>query len=196
MYILDTLSGRAVQISQVCLLNPLYQSWAPDGTKLAFTDGGYRSAQIDKNLAIYNITTGKLNVPVTAQEQVPGAVAWSPDGRWIAYAAVPAEDTGPEWADWMGWDNPAIAGRRIYLLDPATGEIQRLNDIRAFQDAPAWGKTGSELFYVQAEGSALILMKADMFTRASSPVQGCQMERPEAAGYYGQPEWATLLDCR
>ncbi len=195
MSVLDTLSRQALQISQTSLLNPFYQSWAPDGTELAFTDGGYRSAQIDKNLAIYDVTTRMLNVPVTAQEQVPGTLAWSPDGRWIAYAAVPAEDTGPDWADWMGWDNPAIAGRRIFLLDPTTGEIQRLNNTDEFQDAPAWGKTGSELFYVQADGSALILMKADMATQASSPIQGCQMERPEAAGYYGQPEWETLLDC-
>jgi Tol biopolymer transport system component len=196
MFILDTLSGKAEQISQASLLNPFYQSWAPDGTRLAFTDGGYRSAQIDKNLAIYDVTTGMLEVPITAQEQVPGALAWSPDGRWIAYAAVPAEETGPDWADWMAWDNPAIAGRRIFLFDPATGGIQRLNNTDAFQDAPAWGNTGSQLFYVQAHGSDLILMKSDMVTRASSPVPGCRMERPQAAGYYGQPEWRSLLDCR
>ncbi len=174
------------------LINPRYQSWSPDSSRLAITAGGYRSAQINKWLNLFDLATGQVTTVISQAEQIPGAVAWSPQGDVIAYAAVPAADTGAEWADWMSFDNPAIAGRRIYLLDPATGQYRRLNNRESYQDAPVWSPDGARLYYAQRNGKFLDLMVANPVTGQARAVPGVRQPvdlgdpmRPEV-GYYGQ----------
>ncbi len=186
--------------NNTALVNPRYQSWSPDSSKLAITAGGYRSAQINKWLNLFDVTIGQVTTVISQTEQVLGVVAWSPQGDWIAYAAVPAGQTGAEWADWMAFDNPAIAGRRVYLLDPATGQHRRLNNVESYQDAPVWSPDGLHLYYVQQNGKALDLMVADPATGQARPVPGaCQPVdlndplRP-TAGYYGQFGREELLE--
>jgi dipeptidyl aminopeptidase/acylaminoacyl peptidase len=195
-YALDITSGQATRLAEVALLNTRYHSWAPDGSALAMTVGGYRSAMVDKWLIQYNVATQRITTPVSATEQIPGIVAWSPRGDWVAYAAVPAEETGPELADWMSWDSPAIAGRRIYLLDPATGEHYRLDGGDAFQDAPLWSDDGAVLYYAERQGDELVLMAAELATGRSEPVPGARQPLPEVAGYYGQSNLDALLALR
>lgn len=202
--VLDVEAGETTRLADTALLNPRYQSWAPDGSApssrsgqaLAFTAGGYRSAQINKWLNLYDVASGQVTTVATKTEQVPGIVAWSPQGDLIAYAAVPAEQTSPEWADWMSFENPAIAGRRAYLLDPATGEHWRLNDVEAFQDAPTWSDDGAVLYYVQREGDTMALMAGDPRTGWAQVIEGSQRLAPRAVGYYGQSRWDDLLAYR
>ncbi|MEW5960817.1 MAG: hypothetical protein AB1801_24090, partial [Chloroflexota bacterium] len=182
------------------LVNLRYQSWSPDGSKLAITAGGYRSAQVNKWLNLFDVATGQVTTVISQSEQIPGAVAWSPRGDLIAYAAVPAGQTGPEWADWMTFDNPAIAGRRLYLLDPVTGHYRRLNKVEAYQDAPVWSNDGRRLYYVQRNGEALDLMVAEPASDQARPVPGARQPldlkdpmRPNV-GYYGQFGREELLE--
>lgn len=192
-WILDVASGEASQPAEWALLNPHYQSWAPDGSALAITAGGYRSAQIGKWLNLFDVASGEVTTVISDTDQVPGIVAWSPQGDRIAYAAVPAAETSQEQADLMTWENPAIAGRRIYLLDPASGDHWRLNDADAFQDAPLWSEDGSTLYYVQKDGDQMVLMVADPETGEAEAVAGAQQPAPEMVGYYGQSAWDALL---
>jgi len=196
LHVLDVETGEVVLLAEVTLLNPRYQSWAPDGSALAFTAGGYRSAQVNKWLNLFDTASGQVTTVVSKTEQIPGIVAWSPRGDLIAYAAVPADQTSPEWADWMVFENPAIAGRRVYLLDPATGKHWRLNDADAFQDAPTWSDDGETLYYVQREGDTMVLMAADPATGRAQVIEGSQRPAPRAVGYYGQSEWDDLLAYR
>jgi hypothetical protein len=197
-------SGEAIPLADNALLNPRYQSWAPDGSALAFTAGGYRSAQINKWLNLFDATSGQITTVITETEQVPGIVAWSPRGdpsagsgqALIAYAAVPAGETGRDLADWMSFENPAIAGRRVYLLDPASGQHRRLNDVDAFQDAPTWSGDGETLYYVQREGDTMALMAADPATGQAQVIEGSRRPAPGAVGYYGQSKWDDLLAYR
>lgn len=182
------------------LANPRYHSWSPDGSKLAITAGGYRSAQVNKWLNLFEVATGQVMTVISQSEQIPGAVTWSPRGDLIAYAAVPAEQTGPEWADLMTFDNPAIAGRRIYLLDPATGQYHRLNQMETYQDAPVWSNDGARLYYVQRNSEVLNLMVADPVSGQARPVPGASQPvdlkdplRPNV-GYYGQFGREELLE--
>lgn len=194
LWALDTETGRSTPLAEAALLNPRYQSWAPDGSALAFTAGGYRSAQINKWLNLYDVASGQVTTVVSQTEQVPGVVAWSPRGDLIAYAAVPAGETGNEWADLMTFDlNPAIAGRRVYLLDPASGRHWRLNQADAFQDAPVWSDDGAVLYYVQRAGDFMALLAADPETGQAQVVEGTRRPAPRAVGYYGQSEWDDLL---
>jgi dipeptidyl aminopeptidase/acylaminoacyl peptidase len=191
--VLDVSTGEASQLAEITLLNPHYQSWAPDGSALIFTAGGYRSAQVGKWLALYETSSGQVTTVISETEQIPGVVAWSPQGDLIAYAAVPAEETGEEWADLMTFDNPAIAGRRIYLFSPATGETRRLNETEAFQDGPVWSDDGRTLYYAERRNEQLQLMAAEVATGKAEPVVGAVIPLPEFVGYYGQWDQDTLL---
>jgi len=194
--VIEVNNGQVSPVAEIALTNPRYQSWSPDGSRLAVTAGGYRSAQVDKWLVIWDAATGKSTTVISRTEQIPGIVAWSPTGDTIAYAAVPATETGPEWADLMTFDNPAIAGRRIYLLDPATGESRRLNEAAAFQDGPLWSNDGTILYYGQHEDDQLVLMATDPATGQTEAVPNAAIPLPEFIGYYGQWEQDFLLEYR
>lgn len=193
MRVLDVKSGEG-KIVATTLTNPIYQSWSPDSTKLAFTNGGYRSAQVNKWLSIFDVATGRVDDIIPKETLVTGMVNWSPDGKWIAVAAVEGSKTGEEYADYMGWDNPAIAARRIYLVDPVTGDFRRLTKSEAYEDAPRWSEDGKRLFFVQADGSQARLMAANLETGEVVAVQDCEMPMPPSAGYYGQADWFDLYD--
>ncbi|GEM_PF-947226 len=194
--VLDVETGEVTFLARATLLNSRYQSWTPDSSALAFTAGGYRSAQVNKWLNLFDAISGQITTVVSKTEQIPGIVAWSPRGDLIAYAAVPADQTSPDWADWMVFENPAIAGRRVYLLDPATGRHWRLNDTDTFQDASTWSDDGEVLYYVQREGDTMVLMAADPATGQAQVVEGSRWPAPGAVGYYGQSEWDYLLAYR
>jgi Tol biopolymer transport system component len=175
------------------LLNPRYQSWVPDGSALVFTAGGGRSAQANKWLNLFDVASSQVTTVVSETEQIPGIVAWSPRGDLIAFAAVPTAETGTDLAGWMVFENPAIAGRRDYLLDPATGRHRRLNDTETFQDAPTWSDDGAILYYVQREEDTMALMAADPATGQAQVVEGSRRPAPGAVGYYGQSDWDDLM---
>lgn len=180
LWVLDVETGQVTPLADVTLLNPRYQSWALDGSALVFTAGGYRSAQVNKWLNLFDVSSGRVTTVVSETEQIPGIVAWSPRGDQIAYAAVPAAETGPDLADWMVFENAAIAGRRVYLLDPATGQHWRLNDTETFQDAPTWSGDGAILYYVQREEDTMALLAADPATGQAQVVKGSRRPAPGA----------------
>jgi Tol biopolymer transport system component len=196
LHLLEVSTGEVSLLAEVALLNPGYQSWAPDGSAVAFTAGGDRSAQTGKSLALYVRGTGETRTLVPETEQVPGVVAWSPRGDVVAYAAVEAAQTSPEQADWMSLDNPAVAGRRVYLIDPRNGDRRRLNDIDAFQDAPTWSTDGDVLYYVQLAAGEMVLMAADPASGEAQPVPGASAPVPNPFGFYGQVDWDELLASR
>jgi hypothetical protein len=192
LWSLEVPGGQATRLSQATLVNPAYQSWAPDGSALAFSDGGHRSAQVGKWLARYDVSSGGVTTLVTKDEQVPGALAWSPLGDRIAYAAVAAGQTGPDLADLMSWDSSAILARRIYLLDVQSGAYQRLNQLDAYQDAPRWSADGKILYYVQMDGDQAQIMAADPASGKAAALADCRAPLPATAGYYGQVDWSSL----
>jgi dipeptidyl aminopeptidase/acylaminoacyl peptidase len=192
--VLDVSTLAEDRLAEATLVNPAYQSWAPDGSALVFINGGYRSAQVNKWLSLYEVASGQVITLVPEDELVPGQVAWSPAGDAIAFAAVEASQTGDEWAEWMGWDNPAIEARRIYLLDPQSGGYQQLNAAEAYQDAPRWSADGKTLYYVQMQGDQVLIMAADPASGEAQPLPGCQAARPSGAGYYGQVDWTDLYE--
>jgi hypothetical protein len=193
---IDTQASQALSLAPVALPNPRYQSWAPDSSALALTAGGYRSAQVNKWLDVFDVASGEVTTVISDTEQIPGIVAWSPKGDVIAYAAIPAVEASSDLADWMSFENRAIAGRRIYLLDPASGRYGRLNDSDAFQDAPTWSDDGEVLYYVQREGESMALMAGDPLTGRAQAVEESRRPAPEAVGYYGQSDWSDLLAYR
>lgn len=78
--------------------------WSPDGTRLAYISRAEGAAQI----YVRWTDTGQV-ARVTDVTESPGSLAWSPDGRWLAFtlhvpaegaspAAMPKKPDGAEWA--------------------------------------------------------------------------------------------------
>jgi Tol biopolymer transport system component len=142
------------------------------------------------SLVIYNVTLNQTTTVISRTEQIPGVVAWSPKGDVIAYAAAPAEFAN-QYEGGLILANPGIAGRRIYLLDPETGQTRRLNEIETFQDAPTWSEDGATLYYVQKEDETTALMGTEL-DKGQTEILARQ-NAPEVVGYYGVEGWDDLL---
>lgn len=203
--ILDSINGAIIPLNQAAphttgyqdwtseeasLYTTDYHDWSPDSSRLAVTLGGGREAWRNKSLAIFDLASGITTPVAAAAGQIPGRVAWSPNGNRIAYAANPAETADLE-PSTITFDNPGIAARRIYLLDAATGGVRPLNDEDSFQDAPVWRADGSVLYYIQRVDDRLQLMAADPVTGMA--FGGASEPLPDLAGYYGLFDWSSLL---
>ena len=192
-WLLDVETGQTSQLVDTALISPSYQSWSPHSSALVITAGGGRETWQNKWLALYDVAGQETTIVVSQTEQIPGIVAWSPQGDRIAYVAGPAEmadanDVG------MTFDNPGIAGRRIWLLDPATGQHERLNESEAYQDAPTWNEDGTILYYVQREADFIALLATDLTSGQSQVI--VRRRAQQAVGYYGLETWTDLLAYR
>jgi sugar lactone lactonase YvrE len=160
------------------------------------TVGGDRSALTGKWLIRYDVASQQSTTLVSQSEQIPGVVDWSPNGQWVAYAAVEAGQVNPDLAYRAAWDNPAVAGRRVYLMNPGNGVHTLLNAGDAFQDAPLWSDDAATLYYVQRQDQYLLLMAFDMSSAQAQPVPGAYEVLPETAGSFGQLDVEPLLSRR
>ncbi|HYL92172.1 MAG TPA: hypothetical protein VEW69_03345, partial [Alphaproteobacteria bacterium] len=102
-------------------------TWSPDGKQVAFiTNVSGRN-----NLWTVSAESGwPTQLTVSNQRQV--TPAWSPNGRWIAYAS-----------DYDGnehWD--------IFLVSPSNGQVTNLtNTPEIAEDSPAWSPDSTMLAY-------------------------------------------------
>lgn len=118
-------------------------SWAPDGERIAFSDGlGVRIWRIGDAAA--------MSVPGT-EDGV--SAAWSPDGEWIAFARLPRADSITYECSCPG---DVTAYRTIYTAGPRTLVIVRpdgsaLTELGPGSD-PAWSPDGSHIYVSRAEG--------------------------------------------
>lgn len=189
-FVLDTDTGQATQIADYALLVPSYHSWSPDSATLVLTAGAGREAWRNKCLVLYDVAQNQVTTVVSQTDRIPGQVTWSPQGDVIAYAASPAEFSD-QYEGGLTFDNPGLAWRRVWLLDPATGQSERLNEVDAFQDAPRWSDDGQTLFYVQRDGEEMALMATALADGQTEIIT--RQRAPSMVGYYGLESWESLL---
>ena len=117
-------------------------SWAPDGKRLAFSDG--------LNVQIWNIEENTV-IAVPNTEDGNWA-AWSPDGEWIAFARLERADSSNVACLYISAFGPACSQERtdyvpgahvLSLIRPDGSDLVELGE----GDEPAWSPDGNLIYF-------------------------------------------------
>jgi Tol biopolymer transport system component len=113
------------------------ESWSPDGRHVSFAV----QKGSEFSLWILSLADGKAAQFRDVRSREPLGSVFSPDGRWIAYHALPAGAS------------PASSGSGVFVEPfPPTGALYQAPKVgRDFQ--PVWSDDGSELLYVGTAAS-------------------------------------------
>jgi dipeptidyl aminopeptidase/acylaminoacyl peptidase len=115
------------------------ESWSPDGKHLSFSvvkDGKYRLWM----LALDGVKAAQF---ANVESAEPIGSIFSPDGRWIAYAATPLDDT-----------RTILVNRGVYIQPfPAAGTERYQVRKQQMDFQPVWTAKGDELVYVPTAAS-------------------------------------------
>jgi len=138
--------------------------WSPDGDRLLYVARGDEGAEI----YLRWMDTGQTAV-LTHVTSSPGAIAWSPDGNWIAFsmfvpespkpfASLPSPPRGADWGPaWIYIDQMNYRfngagylplGHRHIFVVPVEGSTPRQLTDGPFDDgAPVWAPDGRSIFF-------------------------------------------------
>ena len=107
-------------------------TWSPDGRKIAYT---HADTVLSRTLA--DQTTQTL-----ARVAEPYGCTWSPNGKWIAFAAGNAGFLSLNASFGNG------APSTLYLVPAAGGDAHAVTDAKSMHEAPEWSRDGTTLFFV------------------------------------------------
>lgn len=125
--------------------------WSPDSTALAYTQVP-RDGE-PKRVMLFDLESGQSQ-PFPGVPDNTYDPAWSPDGRWLAFAANVNGQT-----DVWAVPSPSLGGSAVRLT--STGNTR----------APAWSPDGTQIAYVQisGDGSNVYLLSLTRTGGALSP---------------------------
>jgi Tol biopolymer transport system component len=112
-----------------------WAAWSRDGARVAFTVGDsiFTLSATDPHPRLLAVHQGSWS---------PNSLAWSPDGRWIAYV-----NGNPFWSG--RWNT---APSEIWLVASEAGTRVPVTDARHLNVSPAWLDAGHLLFVSDLEG--------------------------------------------
>lgn len=192
LYALPADGGSFVQLEESVLAYADFVVPQPAPTdQVAVVAGGGRNAWENKRLHIVQAATGE-STPLTSSDLAVSSPAWSPDGRRIAYVAMPQVE-GVAGGDPA---HQALMQRRIWVMNVEDGQNQQLTEDPAYRDErPLWSADGSHILFArlsQDDRASLWLMPAE----GGEPTQvvGELTPAPGWFGYYGHIDWDVLFD--
>jgi hypothetical protein len=145
--IFDVASGDVKQIDLGDITLVHSPTWSPDGRRIAF--GGATEKDVDPggtlfqpDIYVVDVDGGNRQLVRDTPRYNEYEIAWSPDGRWIAFidSSASTEDT----------TGPADHYRRgVFLLSPDGERLRRL--ARTTGDRPSWLPDSSAVVYARNE---------------------------------------------
>lgn len=170
LWVINGLNGRAQPIFGTSQLGTHAEGAAisPDGKFVVFTrdmvdDKGVRSTW----LYIVDLDTGLFSALGNNLTNVYDP-AWSPDGKWIAYAARDGDTT------------------RLWVMHPdGTGQQQIVSDGR--NRGPAWSPDGTQLAFVRQQGAGFGLFFVDLAANGG----GFNAGKPQRIGEFADVDPAS-----
>ena len=178
--------------------------WSPDGRTLAFLSD--RAAPVSegkkrkpKNVFVLSLDGGEAR-QLTSFEDDCGDVAWSPDGRRIAFTVKDAKlatmnDDAPRVYERMRYktDEGFLSDQRrkhVWLVDVAGSEPQRLTEGDWDDLQPAWSPDGREIAFVSNRSADRERNTVNDIHVAA--VDGGAVRRvTNEIGQYGNPSWSA-----
>jgi serine/threonine protein kinase/tetratricopeptide (TPR) repeat protein len=166
VYNAERLHANLTRQAKRVVSNGFHGDWSPDGTKLVYSMGMFRSSA----LAVLDTETGKNELLVT-----PGKdPAWSPDNRHIAFVRIrrllPFESLTGRTMQTFTYNDILREQGEIWMMDLANREIRHI----ARGDWVQWGGRSGDLYYnVQQEGTFYRISVKDPNARPVPVLSGC-----------------------
>src|SRR5256886_4141082 len=178
--------------------------WSPDGRTLAFLSDRAAPEKADgkkrkpKNVFMLALDGGEAR-QLTSFEDDCGDLAWSPDGRRIAFTVkdaklAEADDDGPRvYEPWRYrtdegflWDQRR---RQVCLIDAAGGEPRRLTEGDWDDLQPAWSPDGREIAFI-SNRTADRERNTVADVHVASATDGATRRVTNEVGQFGNPSWS------
>lgn len=138
LHVRDAATGSGTKLGQGEAGLGYATAWAPDGTRVSYTDRFRRLWHVD-------VAGGAHRVVAGAQVDPDSRAAWSPDGRLLAYAHL----------------QPTLL-RTLMLFDARAGRAVEVTDGVGDVQSPTFARDGSALFFLGSTSAGKVKTGLDL----------------------------------
>ena len=150
LQIMPTSGGPSTQLTQG-KLSVEKPRWSPDGRRIAFLDAtGARQAR----LCVVAVSSGK--VKRLTKPEVFGEIAWSPDGKTLAYFRLKEGKKSSHYPEWEG---------DVYVISATGGAPKRITYTLEHEWEIAWTPDGNRLTFATYQNQWVVSVDDEVPTK-------------------------------